>query len=174
MVPILACHNWEVETNHGIGNKTKGYHEIQHTLAKFGGSQCGFCSTGMVMNMYALSQSKDMLSMKDIENSFGGNICRCTGYRSILDAFKSLASDADTANCEHIPDIEDIKICPKSKKECSGMCKEVNFDPICWKASGDTYWYKVYTIDDILMIFKTLENDTYRLVGGNTGKGILF
>lgn len=46
------------------------------------------------------------LTMKEIENSFGSNICRCTGYRPILETFKSYATDAPEHHLKGIHDIE--------------------------------------------------------------------
>ncbi|XP_049839222.1 uncharacterized protein LOC126284382 [Schistocerca gregaria] len=110
LIPVFSCHNCKITTIEGIGNRRIGYNPVQKTLAAFNGTQCGYCSPGMVMNMYSLLQRRKNITMEDIENSFGGNICRCTGYRPILDAFKSLSSDAPPDLKGKFPDIESLPI----------------------------------------------------------------
>ena len=56
-----------------------GLHPVQERLASLHGSQCGFCSPGMVMAIYgALSRGES--TAEQLENSLDGNLCRCTGY----------------------------------------------------------------------------------------------
>ncbi|XP_011705807.1 PREDICTED: xanthine dehydrogenase-like, partial [Wasmannia auropunctata] len=52
LVPVLICDGWDIHTIEGLGNIRDGYHTIQATLAQKNGSQCGYCSPGMVMNLY--------------------------------------------------------------------------------------------------------------------------
>jgi xanthine dehydrogenase/oxidase len=66
----------------------------QAQLANAHGSQCGFCTPGFVMSMYALLRSAPgPISQIDIEDTLAGNLCRCTGYRPILDAFERFTRD---------------------------------------------------------------------------------
>ena len=51
MTPVLVCDGWHITTVEGIGNYKEGLHPIQERLADFHGSQCGYCSPGMVMQM---------------------------------------------------------------------------------------------------------------------------
>jgi xanthine dehydrogenase/oxidase len=76
---LYSCDGLKLTTVEGLGNKTKGFHPIQKTLADFNGSQCGWCSSGMVMNMYSLLFKNPKPTKAEIEASFDGNICRCTG-----------------------------------------------------------------------------------------------
>lgn len=116
------------------------------------------------MNMYALTNTGP-LTQQQIENSFGGNICRCTGYRPILEAFKTLASNDKYKIC---PDIEDYNPC--FKKDCSISCEKQN--SFVLKLTNNSQWVKVYTLDDLLRYLKTIENKTYMLVAGNTAQGM--
>lgn len=94
--PIYTCDGLEITTIEGIGGKKTNYHAIQRRLNQAHGSQCGYCTPGMVVNMFSLlAANNDKVSVAEIERSFDGNICRCTGYRPILDACKSFGYDAD-------------------------------------------------------------------------------
>ncbi|EZA57182.1 Xanthine dehydrogenase [Ooceraea biroi] len=179
LIPILICDGWAIHTIEGIGNRKDGYHSIQATLAEKNGTQCGYCSPGMVMNLYSLVKDKK-LTMQEIENSFGSNICRCTGYRPILDAFKGYASDAPASLMKDIHDIEEIykiKTCPKNGKPCktSGCCVKTLF-PVRNSTLDikleDAEFYKVYSIEDLFAVFQQKPNATYILNGGNTAHGV--
>jgi xanthine dehydrogenase/oxidase len=95
LCPLYSVNGWTITTIEGIGSSKKGFHPIQQKIADYNGTQCGYCTPGMVMNMYSLIQEIPKPTKKYIEDSFDGNICRCTGYRPILDAMKSFAVDSD-------------------------------------------------------------------------------
>ncbi|XP_077985221.1 xanthine dehydrogenase/oxidase-like [Glandiceps talaboti] len=90
LVPICAVHGMAITTVEGIGNANK-LHPVQERLAKAHGSQCGFCSPGMVMSMYTLLRNNPQPSAMEIEDALQGNLCRCTGYRPILEGFQKFA-----------------------------------------------------------------------------------
>lgn len=175
---LNTCNGLDIITIEGIGNKRDGYHPIQKRLANLNGSQCGYCSPAMVMNMYGLMESNQNLTMKQIENSFGGNICRCTGYRPILDAMKSFATDTNINYKELCDDIEDYsnnKKCPKTGEECIGKCKSIKNNDIPYYIKYDIdnmEWYTPKTINELLNIFKEINNKKYILVAGNTAHGV--
>ncbi|TRZ01805.1 hypothetical protein DNTS_017775 [Danionella cerebrum] len=87
--PICSLHGVAVVTIEGIGSTKTKLHPVQERIAKAHGSQCGFCTPGMAMSMYALLRNNPHPSIEDIREALGGNLCRCTGYRPIIDGFKT-------------------------------------------------------------------------------------
>jgi xanthine dehydrogenase small subunit len=65
-------------------------HVVQNAMVNFHGSQCGFCTPGFVMSMFAMFKNNKIINNELINDSLSGNLCRCTGYRPIIDASKSL------------------------------------------------------------------------------------
>eukprot|EP01064_Diplonema_japonicum_P028848 TRINITY_DN4530_c0_g1_i1.p1 TRINITY_DN4530_c0_g1~~TRINITY_DN4530_c0_g1_i1.p1 ORF type:complete len:1308 (+),score=298.54 TRINITY_DN4530_c0_g1_i1:48-3926(+) len=102
--PLLSCNGMAFTTTEGIGNSTKGYHPIQTGCAAEGGSQCGFCSPGFTMSMYGLLQEKKgkTPSKQEIEEALRGNICRCTGFRPIIQADQKFAENGENAEMSHL------------------------------------------------------------------------
>jgi len=61
-------------------------HPVQQAMVDFNGSQCGYCTPGIVMSMFALYKNEQKPSRQIAEDYLTGNLCRCTGYQPILDA----------------------------------------------------------------------------------------
>lgn len=90
LAPLVSVDGKHVITVEGIGN-VKSPHPAQERIAMGMGSQCGFCTPGIVMSLYALLRNDTDPTELEVEEAFDGNLCRCTGYRPILDAAQSFS-----------------------------------------------------------------------------------
>mmetsp|Transcript_18171 Transcript_18171/g.43734 ORF Transcript_18171/g.43734 Transcript_18171/m.43734 type:complete len:1270 (-) Transcript_18171:138-3947(-) len=95
LLPLYTLDGASIRTTEGIKQGGE-YHPVQRRIADFNGSQCGFCTPGMVMSIYSsLRKSEGDVTMAQVDKCLDGNLCRCTGFRPILDAGRSFARDSD-------------------------------------------------------------------------------
>ena len=70
--------------------ESKYLHPVQQSMVDNDGAQCGFCTPGFIMSMYAMHKNKIRPTESNINRYLSGNLCRCTGYRPIKEALKNL------------------------------------------------------------------------------------
>ncbi|KAI7982356.1 Xanthine dehydrogenase 1 [Camellia lanceoleosa] len=183
LAPLYSVEGMHVITVEGVGNRKYGLHPVQESLAVSHGSQCGFCTPGFIMSMYALLRSSQTPPTEEqIEESLAGNLCRCTGYRPIVDAFQVFAKTNDMlytdASLSSTPRGEFV--CPSTGKPCScgseTVCKDdINeqktacgerYEPISYsEIDGKMYTNKELIFPSELLLRKL----TYLSLNGSGG-----
>lgn len=124
-VPINSClvltpamAGQELITVEGVASPSAsedGLHPVQEAMIKEGGSQCGYCTPGFIMSLFA-EYYRDGRNQGDYDpEAIGGNLCRCTGYRPIREALVSLrVPSGDDANAKRLgqdaPALEDLEV----------------------------------------------------------------
>jgi len=78
----------ELITVESLADDEGGLHPVQQALVDQHASQCGFCTPGFVMSLFALFKTRFEPTSREISDTLSGNLCRCTGYRPIVDAAK--------------------------------------------------------------------------------------
>ena len=79
-------------------SKDRDLHPVQQAMVDHHGSQCGFCTPGFVMSLFALYKSNARPSRRDIDDALAGNLCRCTGYRPIIAAAEAMYDEEPDTN----------------------------------------------------------------------------
>ncbi len=95
--PVCAClvlageaHGAKITTIEGIA-RGNTLHPVQSALIAHGGTQCGFCTPGIVLSAVALLDRNPHPSPHEIRHAIAGNLCRCTGYDKIVEAIAAVA-----------------------------------------------------------------------------------
>ncbi|KAL6893923.1 hypothetical protein ACP4OV_008021 [Aristida adscensionis] len=191
-----------VTTSEGIGNTKDGYHPVQQRLAGFHASQCGFCTPGMCMSIFSALVKADKaagrpdppagfskLTADEAEKAVSGNLCRCTGYRPIVDTCKSFAADVDLedlglncfwkkgdepADVRKMPGYASDAVCtfPEFlKTEIKSSLNQANDAPVA--VSGDG-WYHPKSIGELHKLFDSnwFDENYVKIVASNTGSGV--
>jgi aerobic-type carbon monoxide dehydrogenase small subunit (CoxS/CutS family) len=80
----------EVTTIEGLAEQPE-FERLEEVFTRHAALQCGFCTPGMLLTVSALLRSGELDNEEEIKRSLAGNLCRCTGYRGIVEAVAELA-----------------------------------------------------------------------------------
>ena len=82
----ISCQGKQITTIEGLVDNSGRLHPIQQAFVDKGAVQCGFCTPGMILSSKALLDRNPNPSELEIKRAIAGNICRCTGYKKIIEA----------------------------------------------------------------------------------------
>ncbi len=97
LVLAAQVQDCKVVTIEGIAHDDE-LHPLQKNFLIHGAVQCGFCTPGMVLSAYALLEENPNPNEEEIKDAIAGNLCRCTGYKQIIDAVKDTAKELQLSN----------------------------------------------------------------------------
>jgi len=88
----VECDGREVTTVEGLAGADGRLHPLQQAFADLGGSQCGYCTPGILVTAKHLLDRNPDPSRDEIREALSGNLCRCTGYNQIFEAVEEAAA----------------------------------------------------------------------------------
>ena len=91
-----ACEGHEIWTDKGLGVNDSLTALMQKNFVECGAIQCGFCTPGMIVSGVSYIKNGGKADRKAIKEAISGNLCRCTGYKKIVDAIYKTALEAET------------------------------------------------------------------------------
>lgn len=138
-----------------IEKNEKHLHPVQQLMVETNGSQCGYCTPGIVMSLFGIYKNHNMPSRDIIQDALTGNLCRCTGYQPIIEAAEQACIHKGK---DHFS---------KHEKDIISLLNEINSDKeLLLLENTEQKYYKPFCLNDALKIRK--ENPDAIIVSGST------
>jgi xanthine dehydrogenase small subunit len=135
-------------------------HPVQKAMVDCHGSQCGFCTPGFVMSLFALYQREGDVDRAQILEALGGNLCRCTGYRPIIAAAEQALEqrDRDGADPQHGSTARRLRTLNDTLNENPAEAAALSH--------GASHYYRPYSSARVCALLS--EHESARLIAGGT------
>ena len=162
LLPTLAGR--EVMTVEGVAGADGALHPVQAAMVRHYGSQCGYCTPGIIMSMFEGYYREDLRAPWQIADQLCGNLCRCTGYRPIREAAR------ETLLC---PGNSGSKMCA-AKSSCDPHARRLLGDrsalPPCRYERGEESFLRPGSLGELLSLLR--RDPGARLIAGGTEIGV--
>jgi xanthine dehydrogenase small subunit len=159
-----------IKTVESLKRSDGSLHPIQQGMIDCFGSQCGFCTPGIVMSLTGLVQTNACPNRAQINDALSGNLCRCTGYKPIIDAtLKACQRPAAELKIEDAADVALLKKIARDPEPTVGLDGQVITQPVVRTKKGSEF-VSPTTVDEVAAYLVKHPHAT--LLAGSTEIGL--
>ena len=130
-------------------------HPVQQSMVDYHASQCGFCTPGFVMSLFALYKSEKPVNRETLDDVLSGNLCRCTGYKPIIEAGMNM---------------HDYPVIEKNEQELLDRLKALKSDQGLNMISSASSYYAPTSLDELAELHQHYPDAT--ILAGGTDVGL--
>lgn len=94
LLPVADIDGQSITTLEGISDDDHSLHPLQEAFFEHYATQCGYCTPGMLLVSKALLDNNPHPTQEEIADAISGNVCRCTGYKNMIDAIEAVAEQS--------------------------------------------------------------------------------
>ena len=144
-------------------------HPVQEEMVKCHGSQCGFCTPGIVMSLVNMVQTNTQPSRLEITDALSGNLCRCTGYAPIIDAAAKACEKKAALKIDDSADIDLLKEIKRPSTPTMSLDGEIIVQPVVRTKKGNEF-VSPSTLSEVADYL--VKHPTTTLLAGSTEIGL--
>jgi xanthine dehydrogenase small subunit len=136
---LPALDGKSIKTVESLKKQDGSLHPVQDAMVGCHGSQCGFCTPGIVMSLVNLVQTNDAPDRQTITDALSGNLCRCTGYKPIIDATVKACEQKSALKLDDQADVPLLKEIRRAQSPTLSLDGEIIVQPVVRTRKGNEF-----------------------------------